>query len=470
MRIASWWKQRLHRFRTHRAHGLLLHSQLLGERLYLYSLARFLVVAAIVAGSLFATRVVGVQNLESTKLFAVALALCIYNLIIFILVRPCRNSGCSDDAEPMLTRVMHATILLDFLFLTIALWLVGGARSPFQVFYLFNVILASVLLSRRAAFLHTALAFFLLAELVIGEWLGIVPSCSPIGAVCTSERLDGRYVITLLVVYGTLFSLSTLILTSLVALLRAGEERLMETNNQLEALSAARRDFLHILVHDLKAPIVAVSQHLSNIDMYLSPKMTEQESRWLDRCQTRVKELMLFLNDLQVLAMLGSEGIKKQAHTIALSPLLEAVVNEGQDLARLRNHTMMFEAPAELPSINGIERLIREAVMNLITNAVKYTPNGGRIAIRAASTGNRVRIEVRDNGIGISCENQKLLFQEFSRIRTEDPNNVDVTASNGLGLAIVRRIVTLHGGTVGVESEVGVGSTFHIELPVATSL
>ena len=367
----------------------------------------------------------------------------------------------------MLTRVMHATILLDFLFLTIALWLVGGARSPFQVFYLFNVILASVLLSRRAAFLHTALAFFLLAELVVGEWWGVVPMCSPVGAVCTVGRLDGRYVITLLVVYGTLFSLSTLILTSLVALLRAGEERLMETNNQLEALSAARRDFLHILVHDLKAPIVAVSQHLSNLDRYLAPKMTEQEARWLDRCQTRVKELMLFLNDLQVLAMLGSEGIKKQAHTFELRPLIEAVVNESQDLARLRNHAMTLEAAAQLPSMYGIERLIREAVMNLITNAVKYTPNGGVISVRAASIGDKVRIEVRDNGIGISPENQKLLFQEFSRIRTEDTNNVDVTGSNGLGLAIVRRIVTLHGGTVGVESRAGAGSTFHIELPIA---
>jgi two-component system phosphate regulon sensor histidine kinase PhoR len=77
----------------------------------------------------------------------------------------------------------------------------------------------------------------------------------------------------------------------------------------------------------------------------------------------------------------------------------------------------------------------------------------------------RVRIEVEDNGIGISRENQKRLFQEFGRIHPAQSDNLDITGSSGLGLAIVRRIIEMHGGEVGVESELNQGSTFHIEVP-----
>ena len=479
--LTSWWS----RLGAPRAHRLLLHNQLLGERLYLYSLARFLVVGAIAAGALFATYVVGIEQLETARLLGVAGALGFYNLIVFVIIRPYRDRERSEAAGALLTGVMHATILLDFLFLTIALWLVGGARSPFQVFYMFNVILASVLLSRKAAFLHTFLGYLLLAGLVIGEWRGWIPTCSPVGAVSTTEILDGRYVVTLLAVYGTLFALSVMMLTSLVQLLRSGEERLREANDQLESISSVRRDFLQIVLHDLRTPIVAVSQHLYNIEAQLSGKMSEQESRWLSRCQTRIKELMAFLNDLQVLAVLESEGIRKQARPIALRSLVNAIVAESQDLARLRNHTLVLECHEDLPDVNGIERLVREAIMNLITNALKYTPNGGRIVVRAAratlprgplpkrvgsrsSATEHVRIEVEDNGIGISKENQKLLFQEFGRIRPAQGANLDITGSSGLGLAIVRRIVSLHGGRIAVESELNKGSTFSIELPTAT--
>lgn len=466
MSLMSWWGRSLGRFGTRRAHRLLLHNQLLGERLYLYSLARFLVVGAIVAGTLFATYIVGVEGLDVARLFGVAGALGFYNIIVFAIIRPYRGRERSEAAGSMLTGVMHATILLDFLILTIALWLVGGARSPFQAFYLFNVILASVLLSRKAAFFHTFLGYLLLSGLVIGEWMGWIPACSPVGAVSTTSSLDGRYVVTLLVVYGMLFALSVIMLTSLVQLLRAGEERLREANDQLAALSAVRRDFLQMVLHDLRTPVVAVTQHLYNIEAVLSGKLSEQESRWLARCQMRMNELLAFLNDLQVLTVLESEGIRKQSQPIDLKPLLESLVAENQDLAQMRNHALALECSGDLPDIKGIPRLFREAVLNLITNAVKYTPAGGRIVVRAMSKDGRVRIEVEDNGIGISRENQKRLFQEFGRIRPAQSDNLDITGSSGLGLAIVRRIIEMHGGEVGVESEPNQGSTFHIEVPV----
>ena len=111
--LTSWWS----RLGAPRARRLLLHDQLLGERLYLYSLARFLVVCAIAAGAVFATYVVGIEQLETARLLGVAGALGFYNLIAFAIIRPYRDRERSEAVGTLLTGVMHATILLDFLFL-----------------------------------------------------------------------------------------------------------------------------------------------------------------------------------------------------------------------------------------------------------------------------------------------------------------------------------------------------------------
>jgi signal transduction histidine kinase len=120
----------------------------------------------------------------------------------------------------------------------------------------------------------------------------------------------------------------------------------------------------------------------------------------------------------------------------------------------------------DLAAIRGIPRLIREVIANLLTNAAKYTPPGGRIDVRAANTPGGVRLEVEDNGIGIAADDQGRLFKEFARIRTQR-EDVDQSSSSGLGLSIVRRILEAHGGRATVISTPGKGSVFAVELPAA---
>ena len=449
--------------------NLLLHERLLGERLYLYSLARFLVVAAIVAGSLFASYVVGVEDLDVPKLLAVAAVLALCNCGVFFLVRSGRDGKRRVESRRVLRIITHATIMLDFLFLTIALWLVGGAKSPFQAFYLFNVILASVLLSRTAAFMHTLAGYLFLAALVVGEWLEWIPACYPGGAVSGGGPLDGRYVITLLAVYGLLFALSAAMLTGLMQLLRAGERGIRLTNAKLGHISAMRRDFLHIALHDLKAPVSAVSLQLYAIETELKDFLEMRHKKMFARCQVRLKEQGDFLYDLQILAALDVEGIREQNREVDIGTLVGNVVAENQDLAQERHHTLEAEFPERLPTVSGIERLLRESILNLITNAIKYTPEGGKITVRVMDGGGAVRIQVQDNGIGIAPEDRQRLFKEFVRIRRDDVS-VGQQASSGLGLSIVRRVVEAHGGHVEVESAVNKGSTFTIELPADREL
>ncbi len=448
------------------ARSLLFQSRRIGDRLYVYAVVRFLVVLAIAAGGFFASYVVGVEHLPVPWLLGVAGALGLYNTLVFFLVKPFRDREKAAAKYNYLVGLMHATIMLDFLFLTVALWLVGGAKSPFQAFYLFHVILAAVFLSRRAAFAQTLFGYTLLSGLVLGQWLGWIPGINPPGAVNSTEPLDGRYALTVLVVYGMLFALSAVILTSLMALLRMGERHLIEANEKLERLSAMRRDFLHIVLHDLKSPVAAVSQHIMNLEATLEGSLNTQQAQWLERCKVRLSDQMDFLHDLEMLALLETDSLLKDAVPVDVATLLSELDAEFQDLARARNQSLAMEVQDNLRQAKGVPRLVREAAANLISNALKYTPEGGRIFVRAMNLNAKVRIEVHDTGIGIAPEDHARLFREFVRLHPKTVTAAQGTSS-GLGLSIVRRIAEAHGGSIDLCSEPNKGSTFILELPAA---
>ena len=162
--------------------------------------------------------------------------------------------------------------------------------------------------------------------------------------------------------------------------------------------------------------------------------------------------------------MLESTNIMSEGQDIETGPLLKKVIDEYNDLAQTSLHTLTLSMEEPLNPVFGLERLVREAVANLVTNAIKYTPLGGSIEVRASNQAGGVRIEVEDNGIGISAEDQQELFQEFVRLRPK-PDKTGEVAGSGLGLSIVQRIVEMHHGHVTVHSEPNQGSTFVIELP-----
>lgn len=237
---------------------ILTHSLLLGERLYLFARLRFVAAAGILLGAFFATYVVGVRGLNLLTLSAAAGFLAVYDVGAFVAVRPHLGQGDEKASHRRLVYVAHLTILLDYVVLTIAIWLVGGGRSPFLAFYLLHAILASVLLSRRAAYGHALVGYLLLAALVLGEWSGWIPRNSPVGAVPAGTAGDFPAVLTVLFVYGLLTAVTTVLTTGIVRLLRQNERGLLEASERLERLADMRRSFLHVVLHDLRSPVGTV--------------------------------------------------------------------------------------------------------------------------------------------------------------------------------------------------------------------
>jgi signal transduction histidine kinase len=445
-----------------RGDALLSHSLILGERLYLFARLRFLAAAGILAGGFFAKHVVGIEGLNLVILVGTGGFLALCNVLVFILIRRYRSPERAVGAYRPMLRIASATILLDYLVLTFTIWQVGGAQSPFMAFYVLHGVFASVMLSRRAAIGHTIVGYFMLAGLVLGEWAGWWPRHVPVGAVFGGPEEDFRVVWTLLFVYGLLMTATTYLTTGMASRLRQKERDLRETLLQLERLADLRRSFLHVVVHDVRSPVGAVTTLLDNLKSGLGGPLNPQQQQWVERADHRLQGALELLRGLQIMADLETEKLADLMEPVDLEPIIRDVVEEHADLAQERGQSLSAVLPQSLPKVRGIDRLVREAVVNYITNAIKYAGPGRTIVVRAQAGTDQVRVEVADDGPGIPSEAQPVLFHEFSRLNRRIPGT-------GLGLSIVRRIVEAHGGQVGVESAPGQGSRFFLTLPVARS-
>jgi len=442
----------------------LTHLRLLGSRVYLHTWIRLILAVTIMIGAAVGHHLIGVVELDVTALLLLGAAIAGYNAVAWWIIRT-RRSGSPED-QAVLIRVHYASIVLDYLALSVAIWLVGGVRSPFVPFFLLHAILSCLLLPRRDAIIFHFMAYAFLTALVLLEWSGLVSPRLPPGAVAATGPLDGRYALTEIIVYGILFALTAVLLIGMARRFRDGERRIRRANLELERLSRARRDFLDIALHNLKAPIGATTMFLSNLKAGLGGPVTEKQSDWIERSLLRLGGITRFLADLHILSRLEAGKIEAEMTEVDVADMVAGVVEEMSDLAEQHRHALTLEVADDLPRVRGIGLLLREAVANYVTNAIKYTPDGGRITVRAVAAPPNVRIEVADTGIGIAPEDRERLFTEFVRIRRKDTGLGRVDGS-GLGLTIVKRVINSHGGTVSVTSEAGRGSTFRLELPAA---
>jgi signal transduction histidine kinase len=222
---------------------------------------------------------------------------------------------------------------------------------------------------------------------------------------------------------------------------------------------------LHVVVHDLRSPLGAVTTLLDNLSSGLGGPLTPQQRQWAERADHRLRGALELLRGLQVLADLETESLANLMVSVDLQAVVREVVEEYADLAQQAGQSLTAELPEGLPAVRGIARLLREALVNYVTNAIKYSGQGRTIVVRVRTQDASVRMEVKDDGPGIPSEKQTQLFQEFVRVS----KGKGAEAGTGLGLSIVRRIAEAHGGQVGVRSAPGQGSSFFLTLPIFKS-
>jgi signal transduction histidine kinase len=219
--------------------------------------------------------------------------------------------------------------------------------------------------------------------------------------------------------------------------------------------------FIDTLAHELKTPltsIIAASGLLAEELEHVTDKSTQKLIQTIiHNSSTLEKRLAELLDTVRT----GSGKIQLQLEPVDIKSIIQGTCIQIAPLIQGKNHTLATDVPSALPLVRGDGPRLEQVMLNLLTNAVKFTPPGGRISINAREEGDGLIISVKDNGIGIPREEQPRLFKAYSRIQSDRQKQPGL----GLGLAIAKQVVELHGGKIWVDSESGSGSTFYFTLP-----
>jgi len=227
-----------------------------------------------------------------------------------------------------------------------------------------------------------------------------------------------------------------------------------------------REHFAAIVSHELKSPLAAVQQYLIALSSELSGQLTEDQNRRFERMQTRIDDLMKLIHTWLRAITVDIESIKDNFKPTSITIVINKAVESVEPHAIRKDISIRTSMEDDIFAVNGDEGTLVEAVVNIVGNGVKYSPIGSQIEITASSSDNQVTIRIQDNGIGISEEDLPFLFEDFFRVKS----NRSVERGSGVGLALTRRILEAHEGTISVESELGKGSTFELCLPAVKEI
>ncbi|WP_376792104.1 GAF domain-containing protein [Thermoflexus sp.] len=226
----------------------------------------------------------------------------------------------------------------------------------------------------------------------------------------------------------------------------------------------AKTEFISTVSHELRTPMTSIKGYVDLLLIGSAGPLSEMQRRFLQIVKANADRLKLLVDDLLDLSRIESGRLQLDLRPMPLEAAMEAVVTSLKARIDEKNQRLELDLPEFLPPVQADKDRLIQILMNLVSNAHKYTPEGGSIHVRARAEGGEVHVEVRDTGIGIPAEALPHIFERFYRV--DDPR-VQETPGTGLGLSIVKALVELHGGRIWVESEVGKGSTFHFTIPIA---
>ena len=409
----------------------------------------------------------GVQ-LPLLRLFLTLAGIALYNVVFLYLTDPHRPL----QVDPHRCALLQAAA--DLFALTLLLHFSGSVENPFAFFFVFHMIIASVLLPIQWAWGLAALATLLFGGTVIAEHHGLLTHyhLNPFPTICQSS----------LFVVGTLFAFAmtlhvTVFMTSVIATrlrhrerevkelaktLRQYAEELEEANERLEQLERMKSTHLRKMSHELRAPLNAAKSLINILKAGYKGELPPPALETLDRISARLDEMLAIVNNILTLSRVRDARLTHEREWVDFGRIVSEVVEGLRANALAKNIDLQVDLLRGVPNIWGVPEALREIASNLIDNAIRYTPRGGRVEVLLYPHEGDIVFQVSDTGIGIPPEDLPHIFEEFYRSRNAKEF---VHEGTGLGLAIVKSAVEAHNGEIEVFSEPGKGTTFTVTLP-----
>jgi signal transduction histidine kinase len=278
-----------------------------------------------------------------------------------------------------------------------------------------------------------------------------------IGVLAVTRKTPGEFAPQIVKLLST-FATQSALATQNARLFREIEEK----SRQLEAASRHKSEFLSNMSHELRTPLNAIIGFSEVLGDRMFGELTEKQDEYLRDIMESGQHLLSLINDILDLSKIEAGRMELELTDFDLPEAIDNALTLVRERAGRRGIALHQAVDERLGEIRGDERKVKQVLLNLLSNALKFTPEGGRIDVSARLQDGLAEISVKDTGVGIAPEDQEAVFEEFRQVGTA-ARKVEGT---GLGLALSRKFVELHGGRIWVKSQVGVGSTFTFTIPV----
>lgn len=354
-------------------------------------------------------------------------------------------------------------ICLDLFALTGLVHLTGGAESGFVIFYLVHLVIAATLLRMPHSFALAAVASLLFDSLVFLEYQGVLQRFHLIG-LSLGPHLDGsplsRAFPLICLVYNGGFFFTVYVVASISERLRSREREIEAVNRQLEQINAVKSEFMRMTGHEMRAPLVAVKGMLSLLERESGQNPESRCGEMVYRCQKRVDALEELIQDLLEYSHLQVVDYYNPPQALEMGQLAQWAIDEFAPIAENRRINLKLETKP--CCVWADEEQIAILVKNLLSNGLRYTPEGGAVTLRLWEEEDWGVIQVEDTGIGIETESLLCIFEEFYRAPEAKEHEPGGT---GLGLTLCKKIVERHKGKIRVQSDTQQGTIFTVRLP-----
>jgi len=241
-----------------------------------------------------------------------------------------------------------------------------------------------------------------------------------------------------------------------------GSVTVLQDISHLKELDKMKSEFVAMVTHELRAPIAVVEQQLTVILSKMAGEVTEKQEQLLSRAKERTRGLLDLIKDLLDLSKIEAGKMVQYKEPLYLQEVIQRVVDSMRSEAENKKIDLQFSSPPKISFIHADRNSMEGIFTNLISNAIKYTPEGGKVWVHLGEEGGFVKANVSDTGIGIKKEDLSRIFDKFYRVKTTETRQI---VGTGLGLSIVKSIVDAHLGSITVISKEGEGTTFTVSFP-----